>query len=289
MQTEIRVFPRKTEYTPTDELAFVGLPPSVLPTKKAYVSVSITLTWDRNIGRELAREWSRHYDDVRLGGPAFNSYAGPFIPGRFIKEQYFFSSRGCIRKCPWCYIWRWEGAIRELQPSHPQSYCIEDCNIFACSPNHIEHVFSGIIESAKACNTVPQMSAFDARLFTEHHLRLCEDAGLRHVTFACDFPGAERHLKHIYPLLKHKPKEWRECCVLLGYHGGLESGLEQIQKVIDSGFLPAVMLYQDDSDSFWHYSDEWLNVQSKYPRHPNDSVTRQEPDGSIIMLTPLTH
>jgi len=282
--TEIRVFPRKTEYTPVDELSFVGSPPGRLPTKKAFVSISVAFTWDRDRGVELAHEWSKHYNYVSLGGPAFGSYAGLFVPGRFIREQYYLSSRGCNKRCPWCHIWKNEGLIRELQPFHPQSYCLEDCNLLACSQSHIEQVFLRIAESAKIQGTVPQMSAFDARLFTEHHLQLCEDIGLKHVTFACDFPGAEIHLQRIFPMLQDKPQEWRECCVLLGYHGGLESGLEQIQKVIDSGFFPAVMLYQDDSDTFRHYSTEWMDIQVKYPRHPGDVVSRQEPDGKIFLL-----
>ncbi len=284
MRTEIRVFPRRNEYTPDDELAFVGLPPKKLPTRNADVSISVTMTWDIELGITLAYEWGKHYDNVHIGGPAFMRPSGPFVPGRFIKEQYYLSSRGCIRECPWCYIWPREGKIKELQPSFPQSYCLEDCNLLACSPEHIDRVFSGITESAKAHNTLPQMSAFDARLFNEHHLRLCEDAQLECVTFACDYSGAEKYLRQIHPMLVNKPKEWRLCCVLVGYREFYEEALERIQKVIDCGFEPAVMLYQDKSEKFRHYTAEWLSLQARYPRHPGDSVERQEPDGSIVQL-----
>jgi len=42
----IRVFPRRTSFTPVDELAFVGDPPLERPAADE-VHVSCTFTWDR--------------------------------------------------------------------------------------------------------------------------------------------------------------------------------------------------------------------------------------------------
>ncbi len=49
----IRVFPRKTAWTPTDELAFVGDPPLFRPPEQP-VMVSVTFTWDIPEGERLA-------------------------------------------------------------------------------------------------------------------------------------------------------------------------------------------------------------------------------------------
>ena len=48
----VRVFPRRTSATPTDDLAFVGDPPLFLP-EADEVHVSCTFTWDRAEARRL--------------------------------------------------------------------------------------------------------------------------------------------------------------------------------------------------------------------------------------------
>jgi hypothetical protein len=276
-KTEIRVFTRRTEYTPEDELAFIGAPPKILPTHKARISVSITFTWDRARGVRLAKAWAKRFSDVKIGGPAFGSSATEFTPGRFIKHKYFFSSRGCPRKCPWCYIWRREGTVRELQPHQDECFSLEDCNLLACSDSHIKAVFKGL-----ASYPNPAISALDARLIKPWHFDLLEKLNVEHVTWACDFPGADIYLRRIYPFVSRKPKTWRECCVLIG-NDTYAAGIKQIDRVKNVGFEPAVMIYQ--GDNFRHYSKRWLDLQIKYPRHQGDSVQRQEPDGEVIDLS----
>ena len=42
----IRVFPRKTSYTPDDEMAFIGMPPIIIP-EHDEIHVSCSFTWDK--------------------------------------------------------------------------------------------------------------------------------------------------------------------------------------------------------------------------------------------------
>ncbi len=42
-------------------------------------------TWDRPEAERLARAWSAHYDDVRIGGPAYGDLGDEFTPGRYLK------------------------------------------------------------------------------------------------------------------------------------------------------------------------------------------------------------
>jgi hypothetical protein len=254
----IRVFPRLNEFTPDDELAFIGSPPSKLSIKRATVLVSVTFTWDKDEGKRLAKEWGKYYVDVQLGGPAFGDYAGEFIPGRFVRKGITFTSRGCIRKCPWCYIWKREGYIRELKIK--TGYHVEDANFLACSKQHILKTF-GMLKNQ---SETPTFSALDARLFEEWHLKLLEDIGVKELCFASDYFGGENHLKRIYPLLSDKPREWRSCCVLVG-NDTLGRAIEKVNRVKDAGFEPAVMLYQ--TDRFRHYGKKWLEFQKLYPRY----------------------
>ena len=74
----IRVFPRRTKWTPIDELAFIGDPPLFRPEKQS-VYVSCVFTWDKDECERLKRSWLRFYSDVRVGGPAYNDPGDEFI------------------------------------------------------------------------------------------------------------------------------------------------------------------------------------------------------------------
>ena len=67
----IRVFPRRTALTPTDDMAFVGDPPMMRP-EADEVHVSCTFTWDKAKAFRLYEAWGQYYPDVRIGGPAIN-------------------------------------------------------------------------------------------------------------------------------------------------------------------------------------------------------------------------
>jgi len=66
----IRVFPRRTQWTPADRLAFVGDPPQVPPAPPAAeVHISVTFTWDREEAERLRKAWGQFYEVVKIGGP----------------------------------------------------------------------------------------------------------------------------------------------------------------------------------------------------------------------------
>jgi hypothetical protein len=75
----IRVFPRKTKATPTDELAYFG-PPDLF-TEADRVHVSVTFTWDKPAAERLADQW-RHVAPVEVGGPAYGDPGGYFMTGK---------------------------------------------------------------------------------------------------------------------------------------------------------------------------------------------------------------
>jgi hypothetical protein len=83
----IRVFPRRTRATPTDVLAYFG-PPDLMA-EADEVHVDCTFTWDRPVA----------VAPVRLGGVAYGDPGAEFVPGRYIKHGYGFTSRGCPRRC----------------------------------------------------------------------------------------------------------------------------------------------------------------------------------------------
>ena len=261
MDETIRVFPRRTKWTPTDELAFIGDPPLFLPENRDIpVRVSVAFTWDIDEGQRLGRAWSGYFSDVKVGGPAFGDPGGEFVPGRFLKEGVTITSRGCPNHCPWCHVPGREGPIREL-PIHP-GWIVQDNNLLACSDAHIEAVF-GMLEGQR--RRVFFNGGLDARLFTERHRELIDTIRVGELWFACDHAGALGQIERIAPILDGVPVDKRRCFVMIGYGDETLSQAEQrLETVYSLGFLPFCQLYQDENRKKW--SPDWRALAYKWMR-----------------------
>lgn len=93
-----RVFPRRTKATPQDDYTFTDEPGFFVPEDITEVHVSVAFTWDMRRAEHLAYAWER-IAPVKIGGPAFNQPGGEFVPGRYLREGYTITSRGCHNKC----------------------------------------------------------------------------------------------------------------------------------------------------------------------------------------------
>ena len=71
----LRIFPRRTEATPCDPLAFVGWPGLLRPPESSVreIHVSCVFTWDQQHCQRLGVAWKNQYPEARLrvGGPGF--------------------------------------------------------------------------------------------------------------------------------------------------------------------------------------------------------------------------
>jgi len=140
-----KVFPRKTNASPDDKLSFFSPPPKILP-EIDEVHVSVTFTYDIEKAEKLAKSWN-HVAPVKLGGPAFNDHGDIFVPGKYLKNGYVITSRGCPNNCWFCDVHEREGNIRELPIT--EGYNLLDSNILACSIEHIRKVFKMLKNSLK--------------------------------------------------------------------------------------------------------------------------------------------
>ena len=134
----IRVFPRRTEWTPVDDLTFFDGPP-LWDVGDYEIHVSCTFTWDRGWAERLVDEWYKTGNTVHLGGPALDIKGGEFFPGRYLKKGLVITSRGCNNKCWFCVVPKREGKIRELKIQ--DGWDILDNNLLQCSQGHILGVF----------------------------------------------------------------------------------------------------------------------------------------------------
>lgn len=255
----IRVFPRRTKFTPRDDLAFIGDPPLFRPPDQP-VMISVTFTWDIPEAERLYRAWSVYYSDVQLGGPAFGDPGAGFVPGRFLQHGITITSRGCPKQCEWCFAWKREGYIREL-PIHP-GWNVCDNNLLACSKNHIEQVFEML-------KTQPEPIKFsgglDPELFQPYHVDLLKSIRLKFAWFACDYPGAVSSLKKVAGVMSDFKSDKKRCYVMIGYNKETPAQAERrLEIVYGLGFLPFAMLYRPEEKQEW--SQEWKDLQRKWCR-----------------------
>jgi len=253
----IRVFARKTKWTPTDDMAFYTKPPLFVRDWKSseLVLVSATFTWDIDKAYALARDWSLHFDNIQVGGPAFGDPGGEFVPGRFIKEGVTFTSRGCPKRCPWCLVPGREGKLRELKIQNGN--IVQDNNLLACSRGHIESVFAMLAEQKRG---IKFLGGLDIDYMHPWHVELLKKIkiGKCGLCVACDRAEDMKRLDKAADLLSDFSIEQKRCYVLVGKDGETQ---EQAQvrcvAVFAKGFLPYAQLYRDEKAS--SVRGEWRN------------------------------
>jgi hypothetical protein len=257
----IRVFPRRNKWTPTDAIVFVGDPPLWF-SPIAPVRISVTFTWDVPEGQRLFRAYSRYTDDIKIGGPAFNDPGDEFVPGRFIKGDVTFTSRGCPYSCPWCFVPGREGDIREL-PIVPGNI-VQDNNLLACSKSHVKAVF----EMLRTQTGVVFAGGLDAKLLQRWHVDQFLDLSIKEMWFSCDTIDDLTIIERVADLLHNFPTNKKRCYCLLGFEGeSPEMAEERLERVYELGFLPFAQLYRPiDSDKKQHHSRVWRDLARKWSR-----------------------
>lgn len=256
----IRVFPRTTKWTPNDELAFVGDPPLFRPSDDMSVRVSVTFTWDIEEGQRLFNAWSKYYSDVRIGGPAFGDPGGEFEIGRFIKQGVTITSRGCPKRCAWCFVPNREGSVRELQVK--DGWIVQDNNLLACSIGHIKTV----IEMLKRQKHPAEFKGgLDATLLTESHRLFFDGIRVKEMWFACDTPAGIKPLERAAKILDGISQNKRFCYAMISHNGETLADAERrLEQVYNLGFLPFAQLFQPEKRR--KYPQEWEKLARKWSR-----------------------
>lgn len=254
----LRVFPRRTKATPDDADVRIGEPGLFDEADK--VLVSCTFTWDKPQAERLAEAW-KQVGDVELGGPAYGDPGGEFIPGKFLKHGYTITSRGCINKCWFCYVWKRSGMLRELEIK--DGWIIQDDNLLACSEEHIKSVFSMLKRQPKKAIF---SGGLEAKLLQDWHVDLIADLRPSQMFFAYDTPDDYDPLLVASEKLKSagftRSQLFAYC--LIGYpKDTFEKAEERLGQVKDMGMCPFAMLYRDNSGK---YNREWRKLQRMWSR-----------------------
>lgn len=264
-RTAIRVFPVRTQWTPSDDLAFVGEPPALSDRfasldRALPVLVSVSFTWHKGMAERIAASWRDYFKDVRVGGPAYEDPGDEFTPGLFLGAGCTITSRGCPKKCPWCVVPTREGALRELEIK--PGWIVQDNNLLACSERHIREVFDMLREQKRA---IFFNGGLDKHFFKDWHRDLFDTIPIGELWFACDVASDLPALERAAKMLDGIPIGKRRCYTMIGFDSETPAEAERrLESVYRLGFLPFCQLHQPDEPKT--YGDEWRKVRRKWSR-----------------------
>lgn len=258
-----RVFPRRTIQTPRDELVFIGEPPLFVPAIDE-VHISVTFTWDLPEAERIARAWEK-IAPVKIGGPATGMAGSDFTPGKYIKRGVVITSRGCPNRCPFCFVWRRDGATRELPIT--DGWIVQDDNLLACSREHFDAVISMLGRQPEKAQFTGGLEARRLRLSHTEALYSIRPA---QIFFALDNMNNLEALRYAVDLCKkagfktHPSSHVLRAYVLIGYKGDTFAKAESRLNAVKSlGLTPMAMLYRDESGK---YDLSWRRFQRSWAR-----------------------
>jgi hypothetical protein len=256
----IRVFPRRTRATPTDELAFVGEPTLFAEADEVHISVSFT--WDLPEAERLARSWSM-VAPTKVGGPALGLPGGGFTPRMYVGDGYTITSRGCPNRCWFCSVWKREGGIRELDIQ--DGWNILDDNLLACSESHIREVFAML---RRQKNKPEFTGGLEAKLMKPWIAMELVSLKPTSAFFAYDTPDDLDPLAGCSKMIHDAGFSWKShalrCYVLIGYPKDTMAEAEKrLITTAKLGYFPMAMLWRDKDGK---RDSDWMKFQRVWAR-----------------------
>lgn len=238
-----RVFPRKTEASPEDALAFFGPPPEGF-SGCDRAEISVAFTYDKPDGEKLAEAWGQLGVPVSIGGPAYDDPGGDFEPGRYLRAGYTITSRGCPNSCWFCRVPKREGGIRELviKPGHN----VLDSNLLACSENHIRRVFDMLFGQKES---VVFTGGFEARILKRWHVDLLWYLRPGCMFFAYDTEDDLEPLVEAGKMLRDANFTRHNCRAYVLIGGPKDTMAKAESRLLatwDAGFMPMAMLWKNE-------------------------------------------
>ena len=262
----IRVFPRRTKATPDDEDVRFG-PPGLFDDADE-IHVSVTFTWDKTAAEQLAESWSS-VAPVKIGGVAYGDPGLEFVPGRYIKDGYTFTSRGCPRRCWFCSVWKRDPEPRLLPIQ--DGWNILDDNLLACPEPHVRSVFEML---ARQGRRVEFTGGLEALALQDYQVDLLSSLRPRPNCFFAYDPGdafetlvsaASRLLEAGFTARSHRLR----CYVLIGFpKDSFDSAERRLREIMGIGFTPMAMLWRPETPSQEKHAPgpQWRAFQRRWAR-----------------------
>jgi len=178
-----------------------------------------------------------------------------------------FTSRGCIRSCPWCIVPKVEGQIRDHAPlneflRHKKLILLD--NNFLVSPRWSENLKELIARKIK----VNFNQGLDIRLVDQENAKLLSRVRYYdwhfkepRLHFAFDLPEIEDDvLEGIRTLEKAGiPRVHLMFYVLVGFDTSYEEDLHRVNLLLKERVKPYIMPFNDRHDTYYPHLERWIN------------------------------
>lgn len=259
MSKIIRLFPRKTKATPSDENVIINRIPQLFD-EADEIHISVAFTWDLPLADKLYEQW-RYVAPTQIGGPALNEPQYDFITGMYLKDGYTITSRGCNNSCWFCSVWKRQPNVIELPIK--EGHIIQDDNLLACSDQHIKDVFSMLSNQKKPAIF---SGGIEAKLLKPWHIDLFSSIRLKSLFCAYDTPDDLEPLIEAGKLLNNANITFENrkavCYILIGYpKDTFEDAKKRIEQVFQAGFFPFAMLWKNEKG---YAEKEWRQFQRQW-------------------------
>ena len=182
-----------------------------------------------------------------------------------------FTTRGCVRRCPFCVVPRKEGALRVVGDldtfwAGQRQVVLLDNNLTAAPMEHWRRIV-GQLTSRRLVADFTQ--GLDARLLTEEHAAdLARIRTAKRIHFAWDSPADEPAVRRAVELLRRRlPLGRLTFYVLIGFDTTPAEDLYRVETLRGLGVDSFVMPYQK-ADTYQAAFARWVNRKAIFKTVP---------------------
>lgn len=174
-----------------------------------------------------------------------------------------FTSRGCIRNCPFCFVPKKEGAFR--QESKISELINPRNNVLILNDNNLTadpYCLDKLHEIRDRHLIVDINQGCDVRLMTPEIAKaLSEVKQLRSLHYAWDLMAYEKQVIEGIKILKeYIPASRHMCFILVGFNTTFEEDMYRVRKLEELGVRPYVMRYNERRDDIrLNHFARWIN------------------------------
>jgi len=247
--------------------------------------VYISCIFQRNAAKARGMRTLFPHADIEFGGAGLGSsilpdYIEHLMPDYALYDcrvSMGFTSRGCIRTCPWCNVWVREGYIRDHAPvqeflQHAKVILLD--NNFLASPHCLDNFQYLIEHRCRVCFS----QGLDIRLITEPIARLLartryadHQFKVKRLYFAWDDPArisGEEVTAAVALLKKCGIKPFHLFCFMLTcYNTTFQEDLARFAHLRELGVNPFVMRYNQGGNRIAREFSHWVNKRF-FPKIP---------------------
>lgn len=251
----------------------------LIPFEPDWVYVSYIFSKNKGYAHGLKKFFKNKVQGLQIGGPGleFKTVLPDFIEHLMpdydlygIDYSMGFTSRGCIRKCPWCIVPKLEGSLRNhasirefLSPEHNKLILLD--NNFLASSKWRENIDFILEHKLKISFT----QGLDIRLVTDDNAKYLSKVDYytaafkgRYLYFAFDTPQIEKDVRRGVKILEQHgiPPYRLRFYMLCGFNTTHQEDMHRFKILRELGCDIMVMRYNGKLDDPWiNYFYRWVN------------------------------